>query len=182
MSNSMSTARHQNKTNSVHQDKIVKYVNEIPGIRYRELLRMTGLSNGVLSYHLRFLDNTGKIRVNRVNNRVTRYFSYDVSPHESSIIGLLRQETTRKIILYILENGTCRFNDIMIHTKKVPSTISWHMGRLKAANIITIRKQNESKYYEIGMDKLKLQDLLSKYKSSFTEKIVDDYVDMINEF
>src|SRR5688572_2830317 len=182
MSNSMSTARHQNKTNSVHQDKIVKYVNEIPGIRYRELLRMTGLSNGVLSYHLRFLDNTGKIRVNRVNNRVTRYFSYDVSAHESSVIGLLRQETTRKIIMYILENGTCRFNDLMIHTKKVPSTISWHMGRLKAANIINIRKQNESKYYQICMDKLILQDLLSKYKSSFTEKIVDDYVDMINEF
>lgn len=181
MSNSMSTPRHQNKTNSV-QDKIIKYVNEIPGIRYRELLRMTRLSNGVLTYHLRFLDNTGKIRVNRVNNRVTRYFSYDVSPHESSIISLLRQETTRKIIMYILENGTCRFNDIIIHTKKVPSTISWRIGRLKAANIINIRKQNESKYYEIGMDKIILQDLLSKYKSSFTEKIVDDYVDMINEF
>jgi predicted transcriptional regulator len=177
----MSTPRHQNKTNSV-QDKIIKYVNEIPGIRYRELLRMTGLSNGVLTYHLRFLDNTGKIRVNRINNRVTRYFSYDVSPHESSIIGLLRQETTRKIIMYILENGTCGFNDIIIHTRKVPSTISWHMGRLKAANIINIRKQNESKSYEIGMDKIILQDLLSKYKSSFTEKIVDNYVDMINEF
>jgi predicted transcriptional regulator len=60
--NSTSTTtppRHQQKTNSV-QDKIVKYVNEIPGIRYRELLRMTGVSNGVLSYHLRFLDNTGE--------------------------------------------------------------------------------------------------------------------------
>jgi hypothetical protein len=32
------------------------------------------------------------------------------------------------------------------------------------------------------MDRLILQDLLSKYKSSFTEKIVEDYVDMINEF
>src|SRR5687768_9250745 len=182
MSNSMSTARHQNKTNSVHQDKIVKYVNEIPGIRYRELLRMTGLSNGVLSYHLRFLDNTGKIRVNRVNKRVTRYFSYDVALHESYVIGLLRQETTRKIILYILENGSCGFNDIMIHTKKVPSTISWDLARLKAANIVMVLKQKESTYYEIGMDRLILQDLLSKYKSSFTEKIVENYVDMINEF
>jgi hypothetical protein len=27
-----------------------------------------------------------------------------------------------------------------------------------------------------------LQDLLSKYTSSFTEKIVDNYVDMMNEF
>ena len=177
----MSTPRHQSKTNSV-QDKIVKYVNEISGIRYRELLRMTGFSHGVLSYHLRFLDNSGKIRVNRVNNRVTRYFSYDVSSHESYAIGLLRQEITRKIIMYILENGTCRFNDIMIHTEKVPSTISWHIGRLKAANIINVRKQNEFNCYEIGMDRLILKDLLSKYKTDFTEKIVDDYVDMINEF
>ena len=177
----MSTINNYRETHST-QDKIIKYVNEIPGIRYRELLRMTGFSHGVLSYHLRFLDNSGKIRVNRVNNRVTRYFSYDVSTHESYVIGLLRQETTRKIILYILENGTCRFNDIMIHTEKVPSTISWHIGRLKAANIIMVRKQNEFNYYEIGMDRLILHDLLSKYKTDFTEKIVDDYVDMVNEF
>ena len=118
----MSTINHQRETHST-QDKIVKYVTEIPGIRYRELLRMTGLSNGVLSYHLRLLDNSGRIRINRVNNRVTRYFSHDVSTHESYVIGLLRQETTRKIILYILEKGACGFHDIMIHTKKVPSTI-----------------------------------------------------------
>jgi predicted transcriptional regulator len=178
----MSTIHHhQKKTNSI-QDKIVKCVNEIPGIRYRELLRITGISNGVLSYHLNLLGNSGKIRVNRVNNRVTRYFSYDVSLHETYVIGLLRQETSRKIIMYILEKGTCGFNDIIIHTRKVPSTISWHMARLKAANIVKVRKQYEFNYYEIGMDRLILQDLLSKYKSSFTEKIVDDYIDMINEF
>ena len=84
--------------------------------------------------------------------------------------------------MYILENGSCGFNDIMIHTKKVPSTISWHLARLKAANIVMVIKQKESTYYEIGMDRLILQDLLSKYKSSFTEKIVENYVDMINEF
>jgi predicted transcriptional regulator len=173
--------RHQNKTNSV-QDKILKYVNEIPGIRYRELLRMIGVSNGVLSYHLRFLDNTGRIRVNRVNKRVTRYFSYDVSAHESYVIGLLRQETTRKIIIYILENGSCGYHNIMRHTGKVASTISWHMARLKAANIIKVHKQNEYTYCEIGMDRLILQELLSKYKTDFTEKVIDNYVDMINEF
>ena len=32
------------------------------------------------------------------------------------------------------------------------------------------------------MDRLILQDLLSKYTTSFTEKIVDNYVDMMNEF
>ena len=144
---------------------------------------MTGVSNGVLSYHLNFLDITGKVRVTRVNNKVTRYFSHDISNEEFNLIGLFRQPTTRKIIIYILESRTCGFNDIVMHTKKVPSTISWHLSKLSDANIIKrCKQQNEFKYYEIGINKLKLQKLLSKYKSSFTEKVVDDYVDIINEF
>lgn len=69
-----------------------------------------------------------------------------------------------------------------MHTKKVPSTISWHLSKLSDANIINVDKQNEFEYYEIGINKSKLQDLLSKYTSSFTEKTVDDYIDMMNEF
>ena len=177
----MANNKYEKKTNSI-REKIFQFVDESPGIRYRELLRTTGLTNGVLSYHLNLLDNSGKVRINRVNDRVTRYFSHDVPIDEFNLIGLFRQPTTRKIIMYILESGNCGFNDIVIHTKKVPSTISWHLSKLSDANIIKVQKQNEFKYYEIGINKLKLEDLLSKYKSGFTEKIVDDYVDMINEF
>ena len=177
----MANNKYEKKTNSI-REKIFQFVDESPGIRYRELLRTTGLTNGVLSYHLNLLDNSGKVRINRVNDRVTRYFSHDVPIDEFNLLGLFRQPTTRKIIMYILESGNCGFNDIVMHTKKVPSTISWHLSKLSDANIIKVRKQNEYNYYEIGMDRLILQDLLSKYKSSFTEKIVDDYIDMINEF
>jgi predicted transcriptional regulator len=34
------------------QNKLIRYINEQPGIRYRELLRLSGLSNGVLTYHI----------------------------------------------------------------------------------------------------------------------------------
>jgi len=173
--------KYENRINSI-QEKIIQLVNEMPGIRYRELLRITGVSNGVLSYHLNFLDNSGKVQVHRVNNRVTRYFSHDVSTVESNVIGLLRQTTTRKIILYILESGPCGFNDIVTYTKKVPSTVSWHLSRLKDANIIKVRKQNDLNYYEIKINKLTLQNLLNKYNSSFIEQIVDNYTNMINEF
>jgi predicted transcriptional regulator len=106
------------------QEKIIQFVNDFPGIRYRELLRMTGISNGVLSYHLNLLDSSGKVRRHRGNNRVTRYFSHDVSTVESNVIGLLRQNTTRKIIVYIIEHGPCEFHDIVNYAKKVPSTVS----------------------------------------------------------
>jgi predicted transcriptional regulator len=177
----MASNKYEKKNNSI-REKIFQFIDESPGIRYRELLRITGLTNGVLSYHLNLLNNSGKVKINRVNDRVTRYFSHNVPIDEFNLIGLFRQPTTRKIITYILESETCGFNDIVVHTNKVPSTISWHLSKLTDANIIKVRKQNEFKYYEIGINKLKLQELLSKYKSSFTEKIVDNYVDMINDF
>jgi predicted transcriptional regulator len=159
------------KTNSI-QEKIIQFVNEMPGIRYRNLLRMTGVSNGVLSYHLNLLDSSGKVRVQRVNNRVTRYFSHDVSTAESHVIGLLRQNTTRKIILYILESGPCGFSDIVIHTKKVPSTVSWHLSRLKDANIIQVHRQNELNYYKIKINKLTLQKLLKNIIVILQDKLL----------
>ena len=177
----MNDNKYEKRINSI-QEKIIQFVNETPGIRYRELLRITGVSNGVLSYHLNLLDNSGKVQVHRVNNRVTRYFSHDVSSVESNLIGLLRQCTTRKIILYILESGPCGFNDIMNHAKKVPSTVSWHLSRLKDADIIKVSRKNELNYYEIKINKLTLQNLLNKYKSSFTGQIVDDYTNMMNEY
>ena len=176
----MTKTEHQKRMDSI-QEKIIQFVNEIPGIRYRELLRMTGVSNGVLSYHLNLLDNSGKVRVYRVNNRVTRYFAHDISILEYNLIGLLRQNTTRKIIVYLLESGPCGFTDIMNHVKKVQSTVSWHLTRLKEANIIKAHRQNELYYYEIKINKLTLHKLLKKYDLNVTGQIVDNYVDMINQ-
>ena len=82
----------------------------------------------------------------------------------------------------MLESGPCGFNDIVTFSKKVPSTISWHLSRLKDANIINIRKQNELNFYEIKIDKIILQKLLNKYQSTFSGQIVDNYLDMMNEF
>lgn len=108
----MANNKYEINTNSI-QKKIFQFVDESPGIRYRELLRITGLTNGVLSYHLNLLHNSGKIRINRVNDRVTRYYSQDVPGDEFNLIGLFRQLTTRRIVMYILESETCGFNDIV---------------------------------------------------------------------
>lgn len=49
---------------------LMKHIEQIPGIRYRELLRLTGLVNGVLSYHLSALERANVIKVNR-ESRIT---------------------------------------------------------------------------------------------------------------
>ncbi|HJT85706.1 MAG TPA: ArsR family transcriptional regulator [Nitrososphaeraceae archaeon] len=153
--------------NNLLNDKIIHFINDFPGIRHRELLRVTGASNGILSYRLRFLVNSHKIRKYRINNRETRYFPYNVSLLESRLVGLLRQSTTRKIIVYLLESGPCRFNDIVSYTKKVPATVSWHLSKLRYAYIIQSDKKDKKYFYQIRINKTKLLKLLNKYKNIY---------------
>ena len=55
------------------QNKLIQYIAGQPGIRYRELLRLSGLSNGVLSYHITNLEKSGRIIADRsINSRYYR--------------------------------------------------------------------------------------------------------------
>ena len=89
--------------NSVQQ-KIIHFIIKFPGVRYRELMRLTGLSNGVLTYHLNKLDHSGIVKIDRINNRVTRYYSSDISDEESKILAILRQKSTRSVLLFISDH------------------------------------------------------------------------------
>ena len=107
------------------QNKLIQYIGGQPGIRYRELLRLSGLSNGVLSYHITNLEKSGRIIADRsINSKITRYYPNNIPIEEASIIGNIRNNAARQIILLILDHGSCTFNEIIEYTKKAPSTVS----------------------------------------------------------
>lgn len=119
---------------------LLKHINNSPGITYSELQRATGFANGVTAYHLMILEKSRRIKVNRYRTRKsTRYYPLNTTAKESRIIEYLRRPTTRKILLFLLDHDRCTYNDIMQHTKKVRSTISWHLSWLRKAGIITVR-------------------------------------------
>src|ERR687885_1154521 len=151
------------------QDKLIKYINAQPGIRYRELLRLSGLSNGVLTYHIANLEKSGRIIADRsINNKITRYYPNNIPIEETDIIGHIRNNAARQIILFILEHDSCTFNEIIEYTKKAPSTISWHLKRLKDSGIISVFYNTNrcQRLYKIR-DFESITSVLSKYKQSF---------------
>jgi DNA-binding transcriptional ArsR family regulator len=158
---------------------IMKNIEQTPGIRYRELLRLTGLVNGVLSYHLSALERANVIKVNR-ESRITRYYPVNVSDKESAILKFVRHEPIRQILLFILEHDMCTFNEIVDHTGKAPSTVSSHLKRLRGAGIILIRHGEYRQLYRIVENDL-IGEVLSKYTASFTDKVVDNYTEMLEE-
>ena len=158
---------------------LMKHIEQTPGIRYRELLRLTGLVNGVLSYHLSALERANVIKVNR-ESRVTRYYPVNVSDKESSILKFVRHEPIRQILLFTLEHELCTFNEIVDHAGKAPSTVSSHLKRLRGAGIVLVRHGEYHQLYRVAERDL-IVEVLSKYTASFTDKIVDNYTEMLEE-
>ena len=159
------------------KDLLLEHIEKTPGIRYRELLRLTGLINGVLSYHLAVLEKAKMIKVER-HTRITRYYPANVSDNESAILKFIRHEPTREILLFILEHEMCTFNEIVEHTGKAASTVSSHLKRLKEARIVLIRHGENHQLYRIPERDL-VAEVISKYTPSFVDKVVDNYSDMV---
>jgi predicted transcriptional regulator len=70
--------------NNDNQGKLVRYINENPGIRYRELLRLTCIANAVLTYHLAVLKKLHQIKVDRSKkSKIMRYYPINIPIEES---------------------------------------------------------------------------------------------------
>src|ERR671910_1930551 len=158
---------------------LMKHIEQTPGIRYRELLRLTGLVNGVLTYHLAALERADVIKVNR-ESRISRYYPVSVSDQESAILKFIRREPIRQILLFVLEHDMCTFNEIVDHTQKAPSTVSSHLRRLREAGVVLIRHGEYHQLYRV-VERDLIAEVLSKYTASFTDKVVDNYTEMLEE-
>jgi DNA-binding transcriptional ArsR family regulator len=158
---------------------LIKHIEQTPGIRYRELLRLTGLVNGVLSYHLLALERANVIKVDR-ESRITRYYPVNVPDKESAILKFVRHAPIRQILLFILEHDMCTFNEIVDHTGKAPSTVSSHLKRLRGAGVVLVRHGEYLQLYRVAERDL-IAEVISKYTTSFTDKVVDNYTEMLEE-
>ncbi len=157
---------------------LLAHIAREPGIRYRELLRLTGLANGVLTYHLTALEKSSMMRVER-QAKSTRYYPLDIPEDESRILGLVRHTPVREIISFILANDMCTFSEIVSHTGKAPSTVSSHLKRLKEAGLVHVR-YGEYQLYSLTNREL-VADVLSKYRRTLADRVVDNYVEMLDE-
>jgi predicted transcriptional regulator len=155
------TLEHRKKKSKIH-----KLIHKNPGIRYRQLQRITGLSNGSLSYTLRKLESSRRIIVNRTNN-ATAYYPKGIKSTELNIVENLRNNIDRRIVQHLLDQGHSTFYDIVNHSERAPSTISWHLNRLKNRKlIISTSYHGEPKAYKI-IDKDTVSRILSKHTRKF---------------
>ena len=145
--------------------QLIGIIEKNPGIKFREIMRETGMKNGVLSYHTRKLEKIGVVKVER-GHRQTRFYPLGITGEESVLIRNLRQETPRQILL-------------SEKVKKSPSTVSIYLSQLTENNIVEIKIIELKKVFYIKDEEI-VQKAINKYHPTLIERSADRLADIFN--
>ncbi|MGN6351621.1 MAG: winged helix-turn-helix transcriptional regulator [Candidatus Nitrosocosmicus sp.] len=160
---------------------ILKIIDLSPGIRYRELLRLTNLNNGTLSHHISILEKRSNIKVSRTeNSNITRYYPASFPNEETIILGFLKIKTTKEIITKLLEKKSCTFNELVDHINKAPSTTSWNLKRLLDSDVVKRKRGIESSEYSLKNPD-EVEKLLKKINVSLLDNSANTYTSLIDD-
>ncbi len=157
--------------------KIYEIVRKYAGCHFREIQRKSRLPLGSVRYHLDYLERNRLIKSQKEGNNL-RYYPRDFKPYNTSLMGLLRQEKIRQIILFILLNKNCNQEQVSTYVRLSPSTTSWHLKKLEEAKILNSVKSGRIKSYVLLINERELVSILITYKESFLDELVDNAIKM----
>jgi len=163
------------------RNKIYKAINKSPGLHFRELQRRTKIATGSLQYHLDFLMKRHIIKAVK-KGKFVRYYSTRGTQlgEDEQTIALLRQPSLRKIILFLLTKKRANNEKIAAAVDLSPSTVSWHMLKLVQGNLVEKRRVGRKTFFYI-VEGERTAEILSSYKKSFLDEMVDSFVELWDE-
>lgn len=158
--------------------QIQQIIEKNPGIQFREIMRSSGLKNGVLSHYLGKLEKNGIIKANR-GPRQVRFYPPQITEAESVVIKALRKQTPRDLLLALVENEGLEFSELVKAVKKSPSTVSLYLSQLVEDELVEIKYVQLKKRYHIKARDL-IDKLIEDYRPSLLEKPTSGFEDIFN--
>jgi predicted transcriptional regulator len=155
--------------------QIIEVIEKNPGIKFREIMRETGMKNGVLGYYTNKLEKKGVVKVER-KPRQTRFFPSSISDSDILLIKNLRQETPKQILSVLLHHETLSFNELVQNVRKSPATVSFYLTQLTNDNIVDSKFINLKKIHHLK-DSDKLRKIIDKYHPSLIDRSADRLAD-----
>jgi len=142
------------------REQIYHYIENNPGAHLRKISRELGLAMGNTQYHLQMLEKAGRIKTRRATLYRHYYPAAILEERHEIILALLKQETPRDILVYLLEHiGGATQSEVMEFKGLSAPTINWHMSRLIESGVVTSNKEGRSVRYAINKE---LIDEISK--------------------
>ena len=160
--------------------QLQEIIEKNPGIQFREIMRNSGLKNGVLSHYLGKLEKNGIIKVER-GPRQTRFYPPRITEDQSVAIKALRRQTPRDLLLALVMKDGLEFNELVKEVKKSPSTVSLYLSQIVQDGLVEIRLENMKKRYYIKARDT-IDQLIEDYRPGKLEAPTSGFEDIINSF
>ena len=133
---------------SENRADIYNYISLNPGTYLRKIFKDVGLAMGDTQYHLSVLEKKGYVKSRKVGKHRYYYPMLVKSGEEELILALLRQTTTRDILIYLIENIGATQSDLSNFIHFSTPTIYWYMKRLISSGLVVgFKEGNVIRYY-----------------------------------
>lgn len=144
----------ENVLDCPERHRIFSWIQNHPGIHFRELERQTGTNRGTLAYHLEILAQTHTILTARSSGH-TRYFENDgkFSELEQKILSSLNNDR-KSTILHVLLDAPATLAELSTSLVISSPSVAWHMKWLYRDGIVSIEKHGRQQKYCLNQESL----------------------------
>jgi predicted transcriptional regulator len=130
-------------------ERILQFVHNNPGCHLRKIREMIQISQGTVQYHTDRLEKIGRITSIR-SGLYKHYFPIRVfQNNEKEILQILGQETTRQILMFIVEQKSPTQTDIVKSVGISAASVNWHMKHLIEFKLVEEIKEGKYKRYQL---------------------------------
>ena len=159
---------------SVQRTRIVDAVAVSPGIHFSELVRRLDLAPGQVQYHLKRLRRRGEIEEERLYGR-THYYPPEVDAWERGALAVLRRETARDVVAYLLAEGPSRPASVADDVGVARSTLEYHVGRLEERGLVEKERDARNHVTLVPVRPTETVRLLATVEPTLAARLVDRF-------
>lgn len=158
--------------------RVRSHVEANPGIHFNAVGRELDIATGQTQYHLRRLRKSGALRSLDVCGR-THYFPTGYSKEEQAAIALLRRETTRELVVLLLDGETDRPAELAEAADVARSTVEWHLSNLLEYGLAEKVREGRTVSVRLTEPEL-LRELLVEIDPSVPDRLVDRFSRLVD--
>jgi len=164
---------------TAQRDRIRGYVASHPGIHFNQLARDLDLATGQLQYHLKKLRRADELVSESLYGR-THYFTPEYEAWERGAVAVLRRETARDVLLYLIEEGPSAPNPVADDLGIARSTLEWHLDHLIEQNLVEKRRDERGRVTLVLSRPDETATLLRLVEPSVPERLVDRFTRLVD--
>ena len=116
--------------------KIYDFIDKNPGLNVREISKKLNIPYTSLSHHLKYFKKLDLIREIREGKYKKIFISYKLGAREKQILGLLRNDNSCKILLYLIWHYSCSQIELSKELLIPPPTVSYYLKKMLDMEII----------------------------------------------